>query len=399
MLLVSSALLTVWMVCAADWLSVRGDPENSAYQRDEKTVGIENVGKIRLLWQQPLVSAPQRLSDPLILGPIVTDHGVKELVFVNDGTNVYSVDADLGKVFWTRKLNVGSAPKQADCQAVGNRSLVFHWSADDLQPASSRDDEYSDGDRSLYALSSSGQVFVLRPRTGGDIVPPIPIAASPNHPRNIFEDGESLRATSAVSCDAEVNQIWSRAVSNSGESLAASFTSTALPSGKNGALATFEWKRRTVAVALGAGEEPLLPVVETRISTNAFDRNDGGVATWRDKLGVQWVCIAAGHHVRKYRVRDEDGKPDAALVWSADHLQAQAPTVANGLIYFLSQSAESGGHLVLHALDSKDGKELYSSGDAITARTSSGHLAFANGHVCFSTEEGAVYCFGLPFDM
>lgn len=397
-MLAAAGLLSISVGRAADWLSVRSDPRASAYQHNETIINVENVGKIGLLWRQQLDTPNSRLSDPIMLGPIVTDHGVKELVFVGSTNNVYAVDADLGRVFWTRALAPDLVPRQSTCQTAG--SLVMHrYAEDDAQPTSSGDDEYSDGDRPLYALSNGGHVFVLRPRTGGDLIPAFRFIDS-GFAAHLLEDGEALFGTSSKVCDGPSDELWSTKVGISGVDVSSASSHSQTTHGLTPPLAAFEWKKHLVGIVLGLNTEPSLVPVSTQSPLFAGERDQGGVATWRDKLGTQWICVASGQYVRKYRVRETSGTLEIVPIWSVDrYLHARAPVVANGIVYFLAQSAQTAGHLVLHALDVKDGKELYSSQADIAEQASSGKLAIANGHVCFTAEPAALTCFGLPFVM
>ena len=98
------AIKTLWywvaflsLASAADWIN------QGTVQKDEKQLTVANVHKLKLLWKRPLDSA---LTSPVMLGPIVTHRGIKELVFVAAASNtLYAVDADLGRVFWTRRFD------------------------------------------------------------------------------------------------------------------------------------------------------------------------------------------------------------------------------------------------------------------------------------------------------
>jgi outer membrane protein assembly factor BamB len=69
--------------------------------------------------------------------------------------------------------------------------------------------------------------------------------------------------------------------------------------------------------------------------------------------------------------------------------------VANGVRFVLANGATKP---VLQALDAKDGRELFNSGDQIAAPVGSSGLAIANGHVCFGDTKGTLYCYGFPID-
>ncbi|MDQ2712951.1 MAG: hypothetical protein M3Y24_12125 [Acidobacteriota bacterium] len=115
-----------------------------------------------------------------------------------------------------------------------------------------------------------------------------------------------------------------------------------------------------------------------------------------------------------FKLAGEDAQPALLPVWLSREIVSPAPVViANGMVFVLS-TGESSRHskkdgsaygisefqrmaspATLYALDAMTGKELYSSGDAVTTDSYSGGLAVANGRVYFTTRDNAVYCFGL----
>ena len=53
------------------------------------------------------------------------------------------------------------------------------------------------------------------------------------------------------------------------------------------------------------------------------------------------------------------------------------------------------GHAILHALDARTGKELWSSGDTMPGWTHFSGLAIGDGKIFVTTHDGAIYAFGL----
>jgi mono/diheme cytochrome c family protein len=70
--------------------------------------------------------------------------------------------------------------------------------------------------------------------------------------------------------------------------------------------------------------------------------------------------------------------------------QVQAPDVIADRV-----RAQS-GHATLYAFDARNGRELWSSREAITGWTHFSGVAVGDGKVLLSTHDGAVYAFGLP---
>jgi outer membrane protein assembly factor BamB len=115
-----------------------------------------------------------------------------------------------------------------------------------------------------------------------------------------------------------------------------------------------------------------------------------------------------------FKVQELEGKPVLAPVWvSRDMSSPEPPVVANGVVFALAagdytrQVKEAWGvhsveerprgstHATLYALDPATGKELYSSGSAVTAPAALTGLTVANGRAYFGTIDSAFYTFGL----
>ena len=80
-------------------------------------------------------------------------------------------------------------------------------------------------------------------------------------------------------------------------------------------------------------------------------------------------------------------------VWESRSFDALGPpAITNGIVFAISAGPK------LMAFDAATGRQLYSSGDAIASHAAASPVALANGHACFTTAEGALYCFGLPME-
>jgi outer membrane protein assembly factor BamB len=160
----------------------------------------------------------------------------------------------------------------------------------------------------------------------------------------------------------------------------------------------------------------------------------GEMASWQDAKGTRWVLSpfwgpvhpdfkvpvtygpVTNGAVVAFKVEDKDGKPVLTPAWmSRDMDRAEPPIVANGVVYSYGSGEnteqayadrglfdnspmriKNSTHAVLYALDAETGKELYSSGDQITAFAHFTGLSIANGRVYIGTYDSTLYCFGLP---
>jgi hypothetical protein len=147
--------LTLWL--ASDWLN-----QGMRTQPGEYQLTPANAGKMKLLWTRNLSAGP--LSAPVILGRLITYRGTVELVFVSSASGqVFAVDADFGKTFWTRQLPPGSTKT---CPSPATPAI----SPD--APGHDEDDDGPQPLRPVYVVSPGGLLYGLHPIDGKDVQPP-----------------------------------------------------------------------------------------------------------------------------------------------------------------------------------------------------------------------------------
>lgn len=94
-----------------DWLTFSYDGERTGWNRAEKALTRENVGKLELLWRVQLDAQPNTvnryssMTDPVVAQGVETKAGPRNLVFVASADNdVYAMDAERGDVVWKRSF-------------------------------------------------------------------------------------------------------------------------------------------------------------------------------------------------------------------------------------------------------------------------------------------------------
>src|SRR5580704_12009044 len=100
----------------ANWPTFGGDAQRTGWERADARITKDTVKDLQLLWKMKLESqpkGPRPLQPPLILGNLISYRGFKELAFVASSSDiVYAIDADLGKMFWTKHLEYASLDPQ-----------------------------------------------------------------------------------------------------------------------------------------------------------------------------------------------------------------------------------------------------------------------------------------------
>jgi outer membrane protein assembly factor BamB len=158
------------------------------------------------------------------------------------------------------------------------------------------------------------------------------------------------------------------------------------------------------------------------IAANADHGLWGGLSTWQGADGTRWVLasVLGGVHgelkppqtngdapngsIVAFKLTDQGGKLSLAPAWvSRDLLTPQAPVIANGVVFALSagvykHKGKPSGHATLYGFDGETGKEVYSTGDQVTAPANLTGLTMANGRVFFSTVDSTLYAFGYHLE-
>ncbi|MGI8991807.1 MAG: PQQ-binding-like beta-propeller repeat protein [Bryobacteraceae bacterium] len=337
----------VTYAAAADWLSFRGDPRQTGWQKSERILNTGNVKDLKLLWKLRLDNQSKGLNSltaPTLLGPIITHRGIKELVFIAGASDtVYAVDADLGRLFWKRHFDrAAERQTKSPCGEGLTATPVIAPPAVPIQDA----DEGSTPLRPIYVLASDGRVHALFPSDGKDMASPMQFVPPDANASSLNFGGNVLSTTTPGGCGGAPNGAW------------------ALDLHRAGAKAVF----------------------------SSGEHSKSNSATWHDAGGAPWTYVPGVKGITAFNAA-------GAPVWSSPDLPgARPPIIANGILFVLAGGGKS-TPATLHALDALTGKQLYSSGGNITSFVDSSGLGLANGHVCFGTSDNTLYCFGIPLEI
>ena len=93
----------------ADWLTDGGNSQRTAWQKDEKTLSLESVKGMKLLWKLKLENQPRQMHSlfpPLIVGSVNMPSGPRQVAIetgVSD--NVWAIDVETGQVIWKKHFD------------------------------------------------------------------------------------------------------------------------------------------------------------------------------------------------------------------------------------------------------------------------------------------------------
>jgi outer membrane protein assembly factor BamB len=510
----------LWAVSlnGADWLTHSGDPQRTGWQQAETTITKDNVKDFQLLWKLTLPDNQQKalhsLMEPLIIGRVITNHGFKEVALIGGSSdNIYSVDADLGKILWKKHFEYSSeTPQSTTSFWLCPGGLTATPVVPSLPIARAGAPSGRFGPRGIYILSSDGQLHQLNLANGEDLAPPAKFVPPNGKPYSLNVVDNVIYTATGQHCGGNPNGVYALDLSdmkvNSWTSNGGGLWGLAGPAvGTDGTIyseigdgnwdpakgiysdtfvalepktlklkdwytptnrewmtkrdldlndtpVVFPYKGRDLLAGSGkegrlylldskslGGENHRTPLFRTQLISNedvdfAGRGTWGSLASWQDASGTRWVLapvwgplhpdmkfpITNGNapqgSIVAFKVEESNGKTVLTPAWVSRNLVIPAPpVVANGVVFALSsgeyvrqanenqgglfspeQRAQLSTHAILYALDAATGKELYSSGDAITSFTHFAGMAVANGRVYFSTFDNTLYSFGFPIE-
>ncbi|MCM3881897.1 MAG: hypothetical protein ND807_17455 [Vicinamibacterales bacterium] len=444
-----------------NWTTYNSDAQRTASIRTDPRISTDSVSKpgvFQLIWKTRLENQSRQmnsLTQPLLLNNIISYKGFKALAFVGGSAdNVWSIDYELNRMFWARRLNPGSTGSGTPQCPGGLTAITRVTPLPQATPAPTPAPARVGGPAGLnlgmnlaaavYAISGAGMVHVLNPQTGEDLSPPVKFLA-PNAKvlGSVFVDG-MLYAATADNCGNVASGVWTvepgseakairnwtagkgTVVGNAAPTLGADGTvyvattggevvalqaRSLTPSGvftagtpfTTGPIA-FSYKNRAVVVA--GNSDGRLYVLDaagmTAVSRSepvAATAPNSGLATWEDSDGTRWVLASAGTKVLAFRFVDRNGTPALQQAWSSRDIATPAPPIViNGVVFALASGGPRSGPAVLYAIDGRSGKDLWNSGSAITSFVRSGGLSGGDGQVYVPTYDNTLYAFGIPLE-
>jgi outer membrane protein assembly factor BamB len=212
-------ILAVLIACAGaceaqiDWPSFGGDSQRSGWEKSDTRITRENVKDFELVLKRKFVyprAGPHSLTPPVVVGLLISYRGFKELAFVEDALGtLWSVDADLNRVFWKRSLGPGGSSCGVGIASMP--ALVPPVMFGKRAPGGKRRPAIPGNGfgevRPVFAVSNDGKLHKLNTSDGTDLSAPLDfLPANVKSSPLTIHDG-TIYASSAVSCGG-VSGIW-----------------------------------------------------------------------------------------------------------------------------------------------------------------------------------------------
>jgi len=189
----------------ADWLTDGGDPQRTAWQRNETILNKNNVKDMKLLWKVKLDNQPRQmhaLFPPLIAGNVATADGAKEIAIVAGvSDNVFAIDVDKGTLLWHRHFD---STFQEQTGGRGGGTLCPGGLT-----ATPVVDQVSRGKCVAYAVSWDGRLRKLDAATGTDVEPPALFVPPNGKPYGLNLVNGVIYTSTAQGCGGNPNNFYS----------------------------------------------------------------------------------------------------------------------------------------------------------------------------------------------
>lgn len=265
------------------WTTVAGDAQRTSWQRADPKISPESMQKpgFQFLWKRKFdetAAGTRPLSQPLLLPNIIAYKGFKALAFVSAaGDNVYAVDYELNRMFWTQHLATGARSAATGACAAGPPALT---KATALVPAApggrgraagpgggagrgaAPQGPVMPGGRdaadNVYAISSGGMIHLMNPQIGADQIPPIKFLPPGARVVGSILTDNVLYAATTGKCGGAPNGVWALDILAEGKPVTSFDTKGA---GIAGAVAPTFGTDGTIYVATGSGDSPVANAV------------------------------------------------------------------------------------------------------------------------------------------
>lgn len=296
--------------------------------------------------------------------------------------------------------------------------------------------------QSVVAITGDGKLHQMYVSNGEEYRTPVQFVPNGAHARGLVVYDGYAYASTVNGCNGTENGIWSIAMETgevshwkapganvagttgfasgpTGDIFAASGKVLArLSSGKltqksaftasaefSSSPVAFLWNdRNAVAAATSDGKVHVvdgetMKAIASSATVFAGSYSPGALASWQDEFRVRWILVPTEKGITALRLRKRGNSVVLEKAWETAAIgRTITPLIINGVIFAASAGSAGGDAARLYAINAATGKELWSSGNAITSHVTTGGLSAGGGRVYVSTVDGTQYAFGFPME-
>jgi len=189
----------------ADWLTDGGNPQRTAWQRDETVLTTSRAKDIRLLWKITLDNAPREMHSllpALVVGRVDTREGPTQVVVVTGvSDNLYAIDAGRGVLLWKKRFDhssVGDTTPRSGLMCPGGITATPVIAATTVP-----------GRYTIYAVSWDGTLHQVNVADGADAAPPAKFMPPNGKPYALNLWKNVIYTHTAQGCGGHPNMVYS----------------------------------------------------------------------------------------------------------------------------------------------------------------------------------------------
>jgi outer membrane protein assembly factor BamB len=192
----------------ADWLTDGGDPQRTAWQRNETILSRDNVKDMKLLWKIQLRNDTRQMHSlfpPLIAGNVAGPGGPKEIAIVAGvSDNLFGIDVEKGTLIWSKHFDSTYREPPPNPNGRGGSTLCPGGLT-----ATPVLDEVSPGKYVVYAVSWDGRLRKLDVATGEEVEPPALFVPPNGKPYALNLVDGVIYTSTAQGCGGNPNNFYS----------------------------------------------------------------------------------------------------------------------------------------------------------------------------------------------
>jgi outer membrane protein assembly factor BamB len=190
----------------ADWLTDGGNPQRTAWQKDEHILAKDNVKNIQILWKAQLDSPPREMHSlfpVLVVDNVRTNEGPKQIVIeAGISDRIWAIDATNGKILWEKHFEYPPVSEGRGLRAGDPLCPGGQTATPVIGPPT------ASGTRVAYAMAGDGRVHTLNVANGEEMAAPFKLGFGngKNYALNLWNG--VLFTTTSQGCNGNPNQMW-----------------------------------------------------------------------------------------------------------------------------------------------------------------------------------------------
>ena len=188
----------------ADWLTDGGDPQRTAWQKNETILSPATAKDMKLLWKVKTDNEPRQLHNlfpPLIVGNVAMPDGSTREIAVLAGVsdNLYGIDVEKGTQIWKLHFDFSGTPPAPSTSTLCPGGLT---ATPVIAPTS------TPGKYVIYAASWDGRLRQIDVATGKEIAPPELWMPANGKPYGLNLVNGVIYTTTAQGCGGNPNTVY-----------------------------------------------------------------------------------------------------------------------------------------------------------------------------------------------